>query len=87
MKILKMEFDNTIEKINLVNEKMCYLPVRIKDEATPIQSLVDSGSNGTIVDRQLLLSSGYDENDIQPWKFGKVNLALGNEATPYGTIC
>src|SRR5207237_411220 len=65
-------------------ENMCYLPVLINKES--VQALVDSGSNGTIIDHQLLILSGYKEDDIKPWRFGKVNLALGNEAVPYGTV-
>src|SRR5207244_5024185 len=80
------KINNTVEKINLVNESMCYLPVEIAEHTDSVRALVDSGSNGTIVDHQLLLSVGYTDDDIQPWRFGKVNLALGNEATPHGTI-
>ena len=81
-----MELDNSVDKINLVNESMCYLPVNISENADPVRALIDSGSNGTIIDRQLLLSIGFTDNDIIPWRFGKVNLALGNEAMPHGTI-
>src|SRR5437868_7919905 len=86
IEILKIDFDNTTERINLVNESMCYVPVMVNDNPNEIMSLIDSGSNATIIDNQLIEISGYNEDDIIPWRFGKVKLALGNEAMPLGTI-
>src|SRR5437868_13581257 len=86
VEILKMDFDNVNERINLVNESMCYVPVQINDNPNEVMALVDSGSNATIVDNQLIESSGYTESEDNPWRFGKVKLALGNEGMPIGTI-
>src|SRR5437879_10435319 len=86
VEILKMEFDNSTERINLINETMCYVPVKVNENQNEVLSLIDSGSNATIIDKQLLELAGYDKNDIIPWRFGKVKLALGNEAMPEGTI-
>src|SRR5437868_13826076 len=71
IEILKIDFDNTTEKINLLNESMCYVPVMVNDNPNEIMSLIDSGSNATTIDNQLVEISGYDKNDIIPWRFGK----------------
>src|SRR5207237_9873359 len=66
-------------------ETMCYIPITINNNQT-VFSLIDSGSNATIINKQVLEASGYCESDIMPWRFGKVKLALGNEAMPLGTV-